>query len=171
MVLAVACGLATPAHAEWREAASTHFVVYANDSEKDIRTFSERLERFHSALEFLTGTRTEKPSPSSRVTIYVAGSDRKVKQLYGDGSRYVGGFYIPRAGRSLAVVPQVNTRGKIDDSMITLLHEYAHHFVSTSSNFPIPKWLSEGGAEFFASASYSKDGAMSVGAPCASPRL
>lgn len=165
MVLAVACGLATPAHAEWREAASTHFVVYANDSEKDIRTFSERLERFHSALEFLTGTRTEKPSPSSRVTIYVAGSDRKVKQLYGDGSRYVGGFYIPRAGRSLAVVPQVNTRGKIDDSMITLLHEYAHHFVSTSSNFPIPKWLSEGGAEFFASASYSKDGAMSVGRP------
>jgi tetratricopeptide (TPR) repeat protein len=154
------------AKAAWLEASSTHFVVYADDSERDIREFAEDLEKFRSALEYISAGPPETPSPSNRVTIYVVGNERKVQRLYGEGSDYIGGFYIPRAGGSLAIVPKVSAgRRRLDISMITLLHEYSHHFLVSASDFPVPRWLSEGNAEFYASASFGRDGTLSVGMP------
>ena len=89
------------AKADWYEASSEHFVIYADDSEKDVRRFAENLEKFHSAMEYVTGYRTETPSPSSRVTIYVVGNQRAVKKLAGGEKRNIAGFYIPRAGGSV----------------------------------------------------------------------
>jgi len=154
------------ARAEWREASSTHFVVYADDSERDIREFAEDLEKFRSALDYISAGPPETPSPSNRVTIYVVGNERKVQRLYGEGSEYIGGFYIPRAGGSLAIVPKVSSGARrLDHSMLTLLHEYSHHFLASASSFPVPRWLSEGHAEFYASASFGRDGTLSVGMP------
>ena len=68
--------LVTPAHARWLQAESEHFVIYAEDSEKDLQHFAEMLERYHTALEKLTGKTTETPSPSNRITIFVLGSER-----------------------------------------------------------------------------------------------
>ena len=51
------------AQAEWFEASSTNFVVYADDSERDVRKFSERLELYHEAMEGLTGLDLPAPSP------------------------------------------------------------------------------------------------------------
>ena len=45
-----ALAAATPAQAEWREATSKHFVIYSEDSEKSVREFATRLERFDAAL-------------------------------------------------------------------------------------------------------------------------
>ncbi len=161
---ALSVGFAGQAQAKWREAQSDHFVVYANDSEDDIREFAEDLEKFHSALVYLAQQGLGKPSPSNRVTIYVVGNDRRISKMA--GNRFVRGFYIPRAGASAAFVPQVG-RGerRLDGSMIVLLHEYSHHFFTSTSQFPIPRWLSEGSAEFFASASYEREGALIVGMP------
>lgn len=155
------------AHAEWLEGSSAHFVVYADDNERDLRRFSEQLERYHAALTALTGANVAPPSPSNRVTVYIVRSDRQVRELHdGNKNRYVGGFYIPRAGHSLAVVPQVNAAGGTTTlSMLVLLHEYAHHFMISASNMPIPRWISEGSAEFFASSSFKADGGMMVGRP------
>lgn len=155
------------AQAVWREASSAHFVVYAEDNEKDLRAFTLELERFHSALELVTGEKIAAPSPSNRVTIYVVANQRQVGSLYGEGGRFIGGFYIPRAGASIAIVPHIRDGlgSQLDDSMITLLHEYTHHFVISTSTFPIPRWLSEGGAEFFAAASFEKDGTVGIGRP------
>ena len=154
------------AHAKWLKASSEHFVVYADDSEKDIRRFSTQLERYHSAMELVTQAKLPPPSPSSRVTIYVVSGKREVRELYGEGSKYIGGFYVPRAGGSLAIVPRVRTGGRtVDFSMITLLHEYAHHFMTSASAFALPRWLSEGSAEFFSSASFDKDGGIAIGRP------
>jgi hypothetical protein len=47
--------------------------------------------------------------------------------------------------------------------MIALLHEYAHHFMISGSTFPMPRWYSEGGAEFFAAAGFYPDGGVGVG--------
>ena len=163
---ALALALPSAAQADWMEASSTHFVIYADESAKDVREFAEDLERFHSALEFLTRAQMEEPSPSNRVTIYVVGSERNVRKVFGDGSDYLAGFYIPRAGGSLAIVPQVGEgRRRLREPMIILLHEYAHHFFWSSSGFPLPRWMSEGGAEFYASASFGSDGTLSVGMP------
>ena len=148
------------------QASSAHFVVYADDSDKDIRRFSEKLERYHAAMAYATGSAAKKaPSPSNRVTVYVVSSEREVRRLYGEGSKNIGGFYIARAGGSLAIVPQLegSGQGDLDFSMIVLLHEYAHHFLLSSSAFPMPRWLSEGQAEFFASAKFETNGDVWVG--------
>ena len=166
-LLAMVLGLVSaPAAAEWRVASSKHFVVYADDSERDIRKFAENLERFHAALGVLLPLHVEEPSPSNRVTIYIVDNEREVRRLYGQDSRYLGGFYLPRAGGSLAIAPR-STRGLggMDGAMLVLLHEYAHHYFISGTNHPIPLWLSEGSAEFFASAKFEKDGAVGIGRP------
>lgn len=51
--------------------------------------------------------------------------------------------------------------------MIVLLHEYAHHFLISNSEFPMPRWVSEGAAEFFASAEFPDAGGIKLGMPAA----
>lgn len=157
-------GLASPARAEWHEASSDHFVIYADDREADIRRFSENLERYHSAMAFLINRETELPSPSNRVVIYVVGGAREMRAL--SGSRTIGGFYVPRAGGSRAFVQDIrNQRGYPDFSTVILLHEYAHHFLMSSSPLAMPRWLNEGAAEFFAAATFNEDGSLLIGRP------
>lgn len=153
---------ALPASAAWHEASSDHFVIYADDSEADIRKFAENLERYHSAIEALTGQKVERPSPSNRVTIFVVGDQRDMRAL--TGKRTVAGFYIPRAGASRAFVQDIrNQKGYPHVSTIVLLHEYAHHFFISSSRFAMPRWLGEGSAEFFAAATFRDDGSLLIG--------
>lgn len=156
--------LVTPAHARWLQAESEHFVIYAEDSEKDLQHFAEMLERYHAALERLTGNRMETPSPSNRITIFVLGSERAVRKAHGTGDRFVAGFYRPRAGASRAFVPRLRrSSGEPDISQTVLLHEYAHHFLISTSRFAMPRWLGEGLAEFFASTKLLGDGSLQIG--------
>lgn len=154
--------LPSAAQADWYEAQSEHFVIYADDSEKDILRFTENLERYHSAMEILLGRDLSNPSPSNRVTIFVVGDDKDMSNL--SGSRAIGGFYIPRAGASRAFVQEIrNQNGYPHRSTIILLHEYAHHFLISSSRFAMPRWMSEGMAEFFAAATFEGDGSLLIG--------
>ena len=156
---------AAPAQAEWYEASSDHFVIYAEDSESDVRKFAENLERYHAALERVTGRDIVKPSPSNRVTIFVVGGGRDMRKLTG-GNRRIAGFYTPRAGGSKAFVQTIRLRdGYPDFSTVILLHEYAHHFLISSSRFAMPLWMSEGAAEFFAAATFNDDGGVLIGRP------
>ncbi|MEP0191526.1 MAG: hypothetical protein ABJP70_12980 [Erythrobacter sp.] len=156
----------TPARADWYEASSDHFVIYADDKEKDLRRYAQNLERYHSAMEYITGRKVAKPSPSNRVVIFVVGSGRQVRKIAGGKNSNIAGFYIPRAGGSVAFVQSIkNKNGYPDFSTIVLLHEYAHHFLISSSRFAMPRWMSEGAAEFFAAASFNKDGSVLIGRP------
>ena len=154
-----------PARAEWYEASSDHFVIYADDSEEDVRTFAQRLERYHAAMKFVTGRDVAKPSPSNRVTIFVVGGRSDMRRLVGGNSR-IAGFYSPRAGASKAFVQDIRLKdGYPHFSTVILLHEYAHHFLISSSRFAMPMWMREGAAEFFAAASFTEDGGIIVGRP------
>ncbi|WP_428027833.1 DUF1570 domain-containing protein [Altererythrobacter sp.] len=154
------------AKADWHKASSDHFVIYAEDSPKDLAKFAELLERYHAAMVTVTSKKLEKPSPSNRVTIFAVGSERDVQELAGWNSKYLQGFYVPRAGGSRAFVQNVRPNGREpDNTLITLLHEYAHHYLISSSRFAMPRWMSEGAAEFFASASFQKDGRVLIGRP------
>lgn len=162
--ITIALLTAQPAWADWHEASSDHFVIYADDKERDIQRFAEELERYHSAMASLTGRATDKPSPSNRVVIYVVGSQRDIRELAGKKSRAIAGFYIPRAGGSRAFVQEIrHQKGYPHFSTIVLLHEYAHHFLISSSRAPMPRWLSEGAAEFFAAATFNDDGSLMIG--------
>lgn len=163
---AAALVAAMPAQADWYEASSDHFVIYADDTERDIERFSQNLERYHSAMAFLMGRKVDVPSPSNRVVIYVVGGERAIRKLVGDKTGTIAGFYVPRAGGSRAFVQDIrNQRGYPDFSTIVLLHEYAHHFLISSSRYAMPRWLNEGAAEFFAAASFKDDGGMLIGQP------
>lgn len=86
-----------PARAEWYEASSDHFVIYADDKEADIRKFAENLERYHSAMAFVLKAKIEKPSPSNRVTIYVVGGERDMRALTGAAEPSAGSTFRARA--------------------------------------------------------------------------
>lgn len=166
LLAALALSFSHVARAEWREAQSDHFVIYADTGEKNLRRFAEMLERYHAAMEFITGNKTETPSPSNRVTIFTVGSKEDIRELYGNKKSRVGGFYIPRAGGSRAFVPDVKMRsGETDFSVTILLHEYAHHFLISASRHAMPRWLSEGSAEFFASAKLASGDVLEIGRP------
>lgn len=154
----------TAARAAWLEATSAHFVVYADDNEQNLRRFAERLERYHAAMELVTRRKTPPLSPSNRVTVYVVGSEADVQYLARSDDAGLNGFYMPRAGASLAVVPPQNDRGEqTGRSLSALLHEYAHHFSISTTSVPPPLWFAEGSAEFFASATFKSSGEVRLG--------
>lgn len=166
LAAATAMALAAPAQAEWHKAESAHFVVYADDSERDVARFAEILERFHATMRMMTGREEVTPSPSNRLTIFAVGSAATIDKLVGDKDRNVAGFYIPRAGGSRAFVPDIRlASGETDFSLTILLHEYAHHFLLSTSRFAMPRWVDEGAAEFFASAKFERDGTVGIGRP------
>ena len=164
-VIFAAALTAAPVAAEWHEVSSEHFVIYADDRPADIRTFAENLERYHSAMAWATKRQSDVPSPSNRVVIYVVGGEKTMRAL--SGNRTISGFYVPRAGGSRAFVQDIRNQkgGYPDFSTIVLLHEYAHHFLMSSSRFAKPRWLNEGAAEFYAAATFEADGSMWIGRP------
>lgn len=154
--------------AAWHEASSDHFVIYAEESEKEIRKYSDRLERYFSAMSVVLPSKKIKLSPSNRVTIYVVRNDRMVRKLLGAGdeTRYVQGFYLPRAGGSLAIIPPIDVAGSnASPSELVLMHEYAHHFMAENTDYLVPRWYGEGFAEYFATAKFEKEGAVGLGLP------
>lgn len=153
------------AHAEWHEASSDHFVVYSDDSPERITRFTEKLERFDRTLRYLTKVPGGSIGPANRVTVYVVDGTTSIQRL--SGRRNVAGFYIPRAGGSVAFVPRRGGSGKFDlDAEEVLFHEYTHHFMlSNFADAAFPKWFVEGFAEFFATVQMRPDGAIWVGTP------
>lgn len=163
---ALALIMAHPALAAWHEASSDHFVIYADDRPANLQRYAENLERYHAAMAMLLGREIDKPSPSNRVVIYAVGSQRDVRNLSNSRAKNIAGFYIPRAGGSRAFVQDLANEkdGEYPSfSTIVLLHEYAHHFLMSSSSFAMPRWLNEGAAEFFAATSFRKDGSVMMG--------
>ncbi len=153
---------AAPAAAKWREASSRHFVIYSEESADSLRKFAERLERYDAAMRTLRGLPEADISPSNRLTIYGVSNVADVQRLFGSGGSNVGGFYMPRAIGSIAVVPRRSVDG---DAENTLLHEYAHHFLYGNFPFAYPAWFSEGYAEFHSTARFEKDGSVGIGLP------
>ena len=157
--------LALPSHAEWREASSDHFVIYADQDGADLERFAQRLERFHAAMALRYPAQNYRPSPSNRVTIYVVSNQKEVRKLGEHDDRMVAGFYRPRAGATVAVIPKLRRpSSKFELSPETiLLHEYAHHFMYGLSARAYPRWLVEGFAEFFAAVRFESDGSVGLG--------
>ena len=162
----VVMAIAQPANAQWHEASSDHFLVIAEQNEKDVREFTERLERFHSAALTVLGRENTTPSPSNRVTIYIVRNTNQVQKLAGDKTGFLRGFYQARAGGSLAFTARVESDGRdVTQTEQILLHEYTHHIMHGVSEWATPRWLSEGFAEFFSTARFEKDGSVGIGLP------
>lgn len=150
------------ARADWYEASSKHFVVYADGSPDRLTADTERLERFDQALRMITGTPDKPISPSLRVTVFMVDDVDAIRNLI--GSRSIAGYYIPRASGPMAFVPQ-RSSGPLDAQAI-LQHEYGHSFMFSSwPSAVFAKWFVEGFAEFVGTAFYRPDGRLIFGKP------
>jgi tetratricopeptide (TPR) repeat protein len=160
--LIAALAVLTPAaaQADWHEAASKHFVVYADQDPEKLKQYTAELERFDQSLRFLTGTPDKPLSPMMRVQVYVASSVDEIQQMA--RSSGVAGFYSPRSSGPRAFVPAGDGGGALDARTI-LQHEYCHAFMfSTWPSVVFPKWFVEGFAEFFGTAFY-RQGELIIG--------
>lgn len=166
LMLAAACLMSPAVHAEWQEASSRHFVVYANDTPEKVRTFTTRLERYDAAMRVFRVRPDQGASPARRVTVYVVKSVDDIQRLFGRGGSSVAGFYQPRASGSVAFVPAKGSDDSIYalDAQSDLFHEYAHHFMYLNyDGAAFPYWFTEGFAEFHATAMLNKDGSITFG--------
>ncbi|MFN3818305.1 hypothetical protein [Blastomonas sp.] len=166
--LVAVLAMPTAALAEWHEASSPNFLVYADQNEKQVRTFTDMLERYRSAMLALYKMPEEETSPSNRLTVFVVRDAGQVRKLLGDGNRFIQGFYQSRAGGSVAFIPRVD--GSSQSERVTqgeqvLLHEYAHHFMYSVFSGSAPLWFTEGFAEFYSTAKFEKDGSVGLGLP------
>jgi len=160
------------AHADWYEASTAHFVVYSDDSPEAVQRFAANLEHFDKGLRFLRNLSDEPIGKANRVTIYLLKDLQAVGRLAGNSD--VAGFYIPRAGGSVAFAPRRADEGNVPPEfkallltpLQVLLHEYTHHFLlSLSPNVAYPSWFVEGYAEFFAPSEFEADGSLIIGRP------
>lgn len=149
------------AHADWHEASSRHFVVYADEDPAELKAYIEQLERFDQTLRFITGTPDRPLSPNLRVQVYVVENVGEIERLY--GGRGPAGFFDARASGPVAFVPRSSGNGPLDAQTI-LQHEYGHSFMFASwPSIVFPKWFVEGFAEFVGTAFYRKDGTLIIG--------
>jgi tetratricopeptide (TPR) repeat protein len=158
--------VAAPASADWHEASTEHFVVYSELAPDKLKDFAGKLERFDRAMRLLRNVPDEPVGPANRVTIYMVDDRDDVGKLVSD--RFVAGFYVPRAGGSLAIVPRKSGDGNVFDlsPQAILLHEYTHHLMwSFSPNTVYPSWYIEGFAEALATVAFEKDGSILFGNP------
>ena len=171
----IAILLATSAHAEWWEARTDHFVIYAEGPPAETKAFAQKLERFDGALRSLQ-TVTFKPitSDAQRVTVYRFGDTSDIGRLL--GSRSVAGFYRPRLGGSVAFTParqELNLVKSLTprdrrtdlDPQSVLFHEYTHSFMFQSFPAAYPSWYIEGFAETAATIVLKDDGTFHIGNP------
>ena len=158
---------ARPARAEWLQATSKHFIVYADGNADTVKRQAEDLERFDSVFRYFQ-TLPERPEDeSNKLTVYVVASGTAVRRLYGDNSSNVDGFYQGRASGSVAFTPARGSTGderSRDEPRIVLFHEYAHHAMLGNYDAAYPAWFAEGYAEFLSTVRFDKD-VFWIGAP------
>ena len=165
LAASIAGGLAAPARADWHEARSKHFIIYADQRPETLRTFAERLERFDQTVRHVRHMADPPLTDSERLTVYALRSEEAVERLIGrSGAR---GMYNARASGSIAFVPRrAGSSDKFDlDAEQIFFHEYAHHLQLQNVTAALPAWVVEGFAEFFASTQIKKDGSVLIGAP------
>ncbi len=151
---------AQPAAAEWIEATSQHFVIYANGDPAAIKRQAEQLERFDSLIRYFNALPEREEDGSNKLTVYVVADDAAVRRLFGEGGANIAGFYQGRASGSVAFTPAQGDRQAGANGLqpqIVLFHEYAHHMLLANTAIAVPAWYGEGYAEFLSTARFDKD--------------
>lgn len=174
-ILALVSFAPTAQAADWWEASTDHFVVYSDTSGQAAQDLAVKLERFDEAMRFMLGVAADTTATprSGKLTVYQFGETADIGRL--SGSAGVAGFFIPRAGQSVAFVPSRddrratpgtrNERGVLTPQIV-LFHEYAHYFMFQHAAAAYPAWYREGFAEVYGTMELLPNG-FRLGAPAA----
>lgn len=175
LLLLLALGTSSAAHAEWWEAKTIHFTVYSEGEAPEAKRFAERLERFAMAMRTMQRMPVKTETHEEPLTIFRWGDISDIGELA--GARGVAGFFIPRASGSVAFAParegrdrsgSPGTRAERANGLApetVLFHEYTHHFMMQYFPTAYPAWYIEGFAEVYATAELLDDGTFRIGLP------
>jgi len=174
VVLASILFVAAPAHAEWWEARTDHFIIYSQDNERATRKFAVDLERYDNALRSLQSIEFKPLQDWQKVTIYRLGDFDEMGRLAHTSG--IGGFYkwslLPVEFTPVRTMKQLGsiTARKRDtrtdmDARSVLFHEYAHHFMFEYFPAGYPSWYVEAFAETLSTIDLHDDGSFHVGNP------
>lgn len=162
LVSVAALALATPAAAAWHRASSPHFIIYSDEEPDKLKAFATKLERFDAAVRVARGMQDPPVGDGNRLTVFVVKNVDAVADLQPGGGRNAG-FYVGRASGPIAVVPRSMPFRSDTQPDVVFQHEYAHHLMFADLATPIPTWLVEGFAEFYATANVQPDGSVGLG--------
>jgi len=174
LVLASILFVAAPAHAEWWEARTDHFIIYSQDNERATRKFAVDLERYDNALRSLQSIEFKPLQDWQKVTIYRLGDFDEMGRLAHTGG--IGGFYkwtlLPVEFTPVRTMKQLGSitarmrdaRTDIDPRSV-LFHEYAHHFMFEYFPAGYPSWYVEAFAETLSTIDLKDDGSFHLGNP------
>ena len=165
--------LAGTARADWHEAKTSHFIIYSDGDPDQLREFATKVETFDRAVRAVRRMADPPLGDHGRLTIYVLRSSGAVAKMYGAGGSTVAGFYSPRASGSIAFVHRESSDAGIPEEYrqfmlnaeTVFFHEYFHHMMLSDTNAALPRWVVEGFAEYFATATVERDGSMMFGRP------
>ena len=149
LTLLIACA-ASPAWAQWLRAETDHFIIYGDTSERALRAYAEKVERFDFFLRTYYPIAVDHEIP--KLEIYLAEGRRDMLEAEPGIGASVGGFYSPNSSRIHAVVDT-----KSDGGDHVMFHEYGHHFMFQMAGAAYPSWFVEGFAEYYATADVRPD--------------
>ena len=179
-IIAAAASISLPVYAEaddgrWWAAESDRFRVYSEGTQEDALAMATRLERLDQAMRMFRGMPADsvEAPETAKVTVYQFGRTTDIGALI--DSQSVAGFFIPRAGNSVAFVPLVEDRRRQFNSspgtrdqvefydynlppQAVLFHEYTHYFMFQHAPAAYPFWYIEGFAELFATLDLTEQG-------------
>lgn len=163
------------ARAEWWQAETSHFIVYSESKKEDAEQFARLLERYDNALRYMQNYPVPGPNmdEANKVKVFRSGDISDIAYIAGAPGSGIAGFYIPRAGATVAFVPAREQRRDMSsvvrddgpklDSQRVLFHEYTHHFMLTNFSTAYPHWYSEGFAELYSTIEFKDDGSFHLG--------
>lgn len=148
VLLGLLLAIATPARAEWRVAESAHFRIFGDLPATALRERAVLLEDYRDTLGMFTNAKPVEGQP--KLDIYIVDNIADAVP-FGRIDKMVGGFYSASQSGIIAFA----TGGA--SGQATLLHEYAHHHMRSTSAIAYPAWYVEGFAEYFATARFQPE--------------
>jgi hypothetical protein len=162
----LAAGFNKSAQAAWLEGKSRHFIIYGDMAPAEMQALGARLERFDQAVRKVRGMDDPPLTDPQRLTIFSLKNEEAISRAAGWSD--ILGFYKTGAQGSYAFVPRqpgyLAKRSQMSGEII-FFHEYAHHLQLGSAAAALPAWVTEGFAEFFATAEIADNGNVRIGAP------
>ena len=147
--------LPAPLLAEWKQAETQRFRVYADMPAPQLEQRARLLEDFHALLVRATGRNL--PDGAPRLDVFLVENMADASPWRQVDPR-ISGFYRASAGRiSAFAMEQVPDSRTPELAQTLLLHEYAHHFLLGASRNAYPAWYVEGFAEYYSTARFGEE--------------
>lgn len=165
---AAALALAGPVSAAWQQASSKHFIIYGDMPTEEMKAYAEKLEKFDAAARLVRSMADPEIGDGNRVQVFVVPTMLDVNRTLGNADAGVGGYYVGAVTGPYIITPrkarQILDYRKLEPETV-FFHEYTHHLMLQNTNRPMPAWLTEGFAEFFANPIFNEDGSVGLGTP------